>query len=470
MNNDDLCFTSATELAALIRDKKISPVEVADAAIDRVERLNPVINAFCHTDFERTRQTAKDAEAAVARGDYLGPLHGVPFSIKDMVAIKGMKMCSGSNIFADRIMDFDAPLVARLKQAGGVLLGKTTTPEFGWRATGDSPLTGTTRNPWNTEMTSGGSSAGAAASAAAGMAPLNQGADGAGSVRIPAGFCGIFGIKPTFGRVPNVPQSNNDNTSHPGPMTRTVADSALMLSIMAGPDPLDNTSLESQPADYPGQLNAGIAGLKVAFSPDLGRHRVDPEVAAAVARSAARFTELGAHVEEVAIDWPDTTELIHFMWSAHEVGNYAPYLDEWRDRMDPGLVACIEDAQRHSAADYVQRRAEKQAFNRRVADFFVDYDLLLTPTTSVTALPVGRLNPPDWPQHDWNWLAWASFSYPFNFSGNPAASVPIGFDKKGLPIGLQVVGKRFADLTVLQAAAAYEAAHPWAEIRPPEIT
>jgi aspartyl-tRNA(Asn)/glutamyl-tRNA(Gln) amidotransferase subunit A len=158
------------------------------------------------------------------------------------------------------------------------------------------------------------------------------------------------------------------------------------------------------------------------------------------------------------------------MWSAHEVGNYAPYLAEWRDQMDPGLVACIEDAQRHSAADYVQRRAEKQAFNRRVADFFVEYDLLLTPTTSVTALPVGRLNPPDWPQHDWNWLAWASFTYPFNFSGNPAASVPIGFDKTGLPIGLQVVGKRFADLTVLQAAAAYEAAHPWADTRPPKIT
>jgi aspartyl-tRNA(Asn)/glutamyl-tRNA(Gln) amidotransferase subunit A len=466
MNNDDLCFTSAVDLAALIRDKQISPVEVTDAAIARVERLNPVLNAFCHMDFDCTREVAKEAEAAVARGDDLGPLHGVPFSIKDMVAVDGMKMCSGSNIFADRVMDFDAPLVARLKQAGGVLLGKTTTPEFGWRATGDSPLTGSTRNPWNTDRTSGGSSAGAAASAAAGLAPLNQGADGAGSVRIPAGFCGIFGHKPTFGRVPNVPQSNNDNTSHPGPMTRTVADAALMLSIMAGPDPRDNTSLEAPPADYPGQLNAGIKGLKVAFSPDLGRNRVDFDVAAAVAQAAGQFEDLGAHVEQVAIDWPDTAELIHFMWSAHEVGNYGPYLDEWRDRMDPGLVACIEDAQHPSAADYVQKRAQKQAFNRRVADFFLDYDLLLTPTTSVTALPVGQLNPADWPQHDWNWLSWASFSYPFNFSGNPAASIPIGFDEKGLPIGLQVVGKRFADLTVLQAAAAFEAAYPWAQLRP----
>ena len=468
MDKNDINFTPATELADLIRNKTLSPVEVSDAAIDRVERLNPVLNAFCHMDFDQTRRDARAAEDAVMRGYDLGPLHGVPFSIKDMVAVKGMKMCSGSNIFADRVMDFDAPLVARLKASGGVLLGKTTTPEFGWRATGDSPLTGSTLNPWDITKTSGGSSAGAASAAASGMAPLNQGADGAGSVRIPACFCGIFGIKPTFGRVPNVPQSNNDNTSHPGPMTRTVADSALMLSIMAGPDPLDNTSLESPPADYPGLLHDGIAGLRIAYSPDLGRNRVEPEIAEATAKAVARFSEFGAHVEEVAIDWPDTAELIHFMWSAHEVGNYGPYLDEWRDRMDPGLVACIEDALSYSAGDYIRHRAEKQAFNRCVADFFVDYDLLLTPATSVTALDAGTLNPPDWPQTDWNWLAWASFSYPFNFSGNPSASVPIGFAKNGLPMGMQITGKRFADLTVMQAAASYEAAYPWAQHRPPE--
>jgi aspartyl-tRNA(Asn)/glutamyl-tRNA(Gln) amidotransferase subunit A len=346
------------------------------------------------------------------------------------------------------------------------MLGKTTTPEFGWKGLGDSPLTGITRNPWNTAMTTGGSSAGAGAATAAGFGPLHQGSDGAGSIRIPSGFCGIYGLKPSFGRVPMWPTSNNDYASHMGPMTRTVADAALMLSVMAGPDDWDRTSLEAAPDDYIGKLRAGIRGLRVAFSPDLGGFPVDAEVASVVKGAISAFQELGCVVEEAKPGFADSHDLIRCLWSAHEAGNYAPYLPEWRSRMDPGLVACIEDGQRYSMVDYVEARGEKLAYWDSVRPFFEKFDLLLTPTLSVAAFPVGRLNPEHWPQHAWDWIGWASFSYPFNFTGQPAATVPAGFTPAGLPVGLQIVGRRFADLTVLQASAAFEAARPWAQRRP----
>src|SRR5438552_5728213 len=226
----------------------------------------------------------------------------------------------------------DPPVVRRLKDAGGIMVGKTTTPEFGWKAIGDSPLTGITRNPWNTAVTTGGSSAGAGAAAAAGLGPLHQGSDGAGSIRIPAAFCGVFGLKPSYGRVPQWPVSNNDFTTHVGPMTRTVADAALMLSVMAGPDERDRTSLEGAPADYVGQLHQGVKGLRVAWSPDLGKLVVDREVADVVSRAARAFEELGAIVEEVKPGFADTHDMIRCVWSAHEAGNYGQYLAEWSER------------------------------------------------------------------------------------------------------------------------------------------
>jgi len=353
-----------------------------------------------------------------------------------------------------------------LRDAGGVMLGKTTTPEFGWKGLGDSPLTGITRNPWNIAMTTGGSSAGAGAATAAGFGPIHQGSDGAGSIRIPSGFCGIYGLKPSFGRVPMWPTSNNDYSSHMGPMTRTVADAALMLSVMAGPDDWDRTSLEAAPDDYVGKLRAGIRGLRVAFSPDLGGFPVDAEVAAVVKAAVSVFEELGCVVEEAKPGFADSHDLIRCLWSAHEAGNYAQYLPQWRSQMDPGLVACIEDGQRYDMVDYVEARGQKLAYWDTVRPFFEKFDLLLTPTLSVAAFPVGRLNPEHWPQHAWDWIGWASFSYPFNFTGQPAATVPAGFTPAGLPVGLQIVGRRFADLTVLQASAAFEAARPWAQRRP----
>jgi aspartyl-tRNA(Asn)/glutamyl-tRNA(Gln) amidotransferase subunit A len=368
------------------------------------------------------------------KGERLGPLHGIPVSIKDLALVKGVPAKFGSPVFEQRIGEVDAPFVRRLREAGAILTGKTSTPEFGWKALGDSPLTGITRNPWNTAMTSGGSSAGAGAAAAAGLGPLHQGSDGAGSVRVPSAFCGIYGLKPTFGRVPMWPVSNTDSASHVGPMTRTVADAALMLAVMAGPDDWDRQSLDAPPADYVGRLRDGVKGLRVGWSLDLGCCRVDPEIGQVARRAAEAFQELGCTVEDAKVSLPDTREMIHLMWNAHYAGNYAPFLEKFRVRMDPGLVAA--------------------------------YDLLLTPTVSVAAFEVGRLNPAHFPQHAWDWFPWAGFSYPFNFTGQPAATVPAGFTASGMPVGLQIVGRRLADLQVLQASAAFEEARPWAAKRP----
>ena len=468
MTDVDLCYTPATELAALIRERKLSPLELTRAVLARVDALNPTLNAFCTPTPELALDEARRAEDAVMRGDRLGPLHGIPYSIKDLALTRGIRTMAGSHIFATRVPDVDAPFVTRLRAAGGIMLGKTATSEFGWKGTGDSPLTGSTRNPWDTAMTSGGSSAGAGAAAAAGLGPLHQGSDGAGSVRIPAAFCGVFGLKPSYGRVPQFPVSNNDSTTHIGPLARTVADAALMLSVMAGPDEMDRTSLPDAPADYVGMIRAGVRGLRVAFSPDLDTLRVDPDVAAVVRDAVRVFETLGCAVEEVKAGFADSHEMIRMMWNAHEAGNYARYLPEWRARMDPGLVASIENGLSYSLVDYIEMRGRKLAYWDSVRPLFERYDLLLTPSLSISALPVGRLNPESWPQppNRWDWIAWASFSYPFNFTGQPAASVPAGFTPSGMPVGLQIVGRRFADLTVLQASAAFEEARAWAVRRP----
>jgi aspartyl-tRNA(Asn)/glutamyl-tRNA(Gln) amidotransferase subunit A len=303
--------------------------------------------------------------------------------------------------------------------------------------------------------------------AAAGYGPLHQGSDGAGSIRMPSHFCGIVGLKPSFGRVPHWPVPNNDQTSHVGPMTRTVADAALMLKVMAGPHPWDHWTLEAPPEDYPARLGAGVAGLRVAFSPDLGHARVDPEVAELVAKAAAAFGGLGCAVEQAATPFgPDGPPLVRFMWSAH-MASLAKHLPEFESRMDPGLVACIRAGQGRGLAEFLEVRRRKLAYIEQVHRFFERWDLLLTPSVSVAAFPAERLQPAHWPQHPWDWIMWAEFSYPFNFSGNPAVSVPCGFTGAGLPVGLQIVGRRFADTTVLRAAAAFEAARPWASRRPP---
>jgi aspartyl-tRNA(Asn)/glutamyl-tRNA(Gln) amidotransferase subunit A len=285
-------------------------------------------------------------------------------------------------------------------------------------------------------------------------------------VRMPSHFCGIFGLKPSFGRVPYYPVGTGDFTSHIGPMTRTVGDAALMMEVMAGPHPDDFTTLEAGPAPYLRRLGEGIAGKRIAYSPDMGLARVDPEVADLVRAAVARFAELGAVVEEVTLPWAAAgPELGRFFWTAH-VSRHQPRLAEWESRMDPGLVACVKEGAKQTIVDYQIMRERKMAYVAAIHRWFEDWDFLLTPAVSVAAFPAEKLQPAHWPQHPWDWLSWAEFSYPFNFSWNPAASVPCGFTGQGLPVGIQVVGRRFDDLGVLQASAAYEAVAPWADKRP----
>ena len=466
MNAETLCHTPATELSRRIRDKSLSPVELTQAVLARIERLNPKLNAICTLTAESALAEARAAEAAVMKGGPLGLLHGLPVTIKDLSLTRGVRTMAGSQVFRERVPEVDHLHVERLRAAGAVSLGKTTVSEFGWSGVSRSPLTGITHNPWRPGMNAGASSAGAAVSAAAGFGPLHQGSDGAGSIRMPAAFCGVYGIKPSHGRVPYYPLPPNGLISHVGPITRTVADAALMLQAMAGPDDRDMTSLEAAPADFIGQLDAGIRGLRVAFSPDLGYLKVDDEVAGPVREAALAFQDLGCDVEEVDPGWGDPTAMEHCLFSVHIAGMWGPFLAQWRDRMDPGLVAIIEHGKTYSATQFYEAGAQRIAYYDKVRALFDRYDLLLTPTLSVAAFPAERLMPAHWEQHAWDWLRWAGFSFPFNLTWLPAATCPCGFTPAGLPVGIQIVAGRHRDLRVLQASRAFEQARPWAQHRP----
>jgi aspartyl-tRNA(Asn)/glutamyl-tRNA(Gln) amidotransferase subunit A len=467
MDKTDLAYTPASELVGLITTRELSPVEVMETTLARLDDLNPKLNAICTATPEAAMDAARKAEQAVMDGDALGPLHGVPTSIKDLALTKGVRTMSGSHVHADRIPEEDATFVGRLAAAGAISLGKTTTPEFGWMGCGKSPVTGVSHNPWKHGFNAGGSSTGAAICAAAGIGPIHQGSDGAGSIRMPAAFCGIYGLKPSYGRVPYGRQVNNNHSSHVGPMTRTVTDAAMMLHAMAGPDDLDQASLEAPPADYVGRIDDGIKGLRVAYSPDLGYLPVDSEIASSVAAAAKALEAAGVIVEEVDIDWGDTHDMERIIWSVATAANLAPLLDEWEDRMDPGMVACARDGMTYSGVDYALAQTQRHSLYAKVQMFFERYDLLLTPSLSVAAFPADLIIPEHWEQHDWDWIRWAGFSYPFNLTWSPAATCPCGFTSGGLPIGLQIVGGRFHDLRVLQASRAFEQIMPWADKRPP---
>src|SRR5271165_1735651 len=467
MDSATIGFMPATEWAEKIRTKQISPVEAMRALLERITAIEPNVNAFAYLAADQAMDAARAAETALMGGERIGRLHGVPVTIKDLAWTKDMPTQNGSLTSKGAQPAEDTPVVTRLKSEGAIVIGKTTTSEFGWKGVSESPLTGITHNPWKHGMNAGASSAGAGAAAAAGFGPLHQGSDGAGSIRMPSHFCGVFGIKPSFGRVPYYPVGTGDLTSHMGPMTRTVADGALMLELMAGPHHLDFTTLEAWPAAYSARLGDWVKGRKIAYSPDLGVARVDPDVAALVKSAAMRFSDLGAHVEEVSIPWGGPgPELTRFFWSAQRTSR-KPLLAKWEPQMDPGLVACIHDAENIRVDDYQAARERKMRYVTDIHRWFENWDFLLTPSVSVAAFPAEKLMPDHWPSHPWDWVSWAEFSYPFNMSWNPAANVPCGFTAAGLPVGLQIVGKRFDDLGVLQASAAFETIQPWADKRPP---
>ena len=463
---DDLAFTPATELVAGYRDRTLSPVDVTGALLDRIETLNPALNAYRLIDREGALAASRASQARWAKGAPQGRVDGVPVSIKDLVLTRGLSTLRGSRT-VDPAGDWteDAPAVARLRAEGAVILGKTATCEFGWKGVTDSPLTGITRNPWNLERTPGGSSGGAAAAVAAGLGPLAIGSDGGGSIRIPAGFTGTFGIKASFGRVASYPPSPFGTLSHVGPMTRTVADAALMLSVIAGSDPTDWLSLPDAGTDWRDGIEGGVAGLRVAFSADLGYARVAPDVARRVAAAAALFEDLGAVVEAVDPDIADPLECFRVHWYAGAANLLRDADDARRRLIEPGLIEIADTGAGYSGLDLTAAANFRADFAVRLGRFHERYDLLLTPALPLTAFTAG-LEVPEGSGLG-RWFEWSPFSLPFNLTGQPAASVPCGFGDDGLPVGLQIVGRRHDDGLVLRAARALETARPWAARRPP---
>ncbi|HEY8480077.1 MAG TPA: amidase [Spirillospora sp.] len=460
----DAADLSATELLREYEAGELSPVEAARAVLDRIERLNPELNAFCLVDEETTLDMARAAADRRARGAVLGPLDGVPVSIKDVLLTRGWPTLRGSTtIDPAGPWDEDAPAVARLREQGAVFVGKTTTPEFAWKGVTDGPLTGVTRNPWDVSRTPGGSSGGAAAAVAAGMAPLALGTDGGGSVRIPAAFTGTFALKPTYGRVPHYPASPFGTLAHTGPMTNTVADAALLLDAICGPDGRDWSALAPPDVSFAEARPDDLTGLRVAFSPDLGFARVDPEVAEAVAAAAEVFAELGATVERADPGFDDPVEDFEVLWFAGAAKVVEHLSPEERERLDPGLREICERGATYSAMEYLAATSRRMELGRIMGLFHERYDLLLTPTMPIAAFEAGREVPPGSPSP--RWTSWTPFTYPFNMTQQPAASLPCGLTSGGLPIGLQVIGPRHADALVMSACRVFEQARPWP--RPP---
>jgi aspartyl-tRNA(Asn)/glutamyl-tRNA(Gln) amidotransferase subunit A len=467
----DPALLSATELVRLYRAKRLSPVEAVKATLARIERFNATVNAYCHLDVDGALAAARQSEARWMAGTPKGLVDGVPAGIKDNIHVAGMPSRFGSRLTPSEPRDSDAPAVARLREQGAIILGKTAMPEYGWKATSDSPLTGITRNPWDTRMTTGGSSAGAVAATVLGMGALHLGTDGGGSIRIPAAFTGCFGLKPTRARVPAFPASPLGTLAHHGPLTRTVADTALAMTLIAQPDSRDVYGWTSAAPDYRISLEEGVRGLRIAYSPTLGgiAKKVDPEVARLAAAAARAFTDLGAHVEEASPDLgADPIDAWNAFWWPGMALQLQAFGDRPRELSDPGLVAEAALGPRTTAIEHLRAQLRRAELHNVMAELHRRFDLLLTPAMPLPAFEAGHLMPP---VGGWGsaWTDWAPFSYPFNLTQQPAASVPCGLTKEGLPIGLQIVGPIGADALVLRASRAFEAAHPFAGLDAPRV-
>ncbi len=470
MNSADLCFLPAEELAAVIREKEISPREVVEAVLERIEKINPKVNAYCTVVPEKAREAARQAEEKIGRGEDLGPLHGIPFSVKDLTLTKGVRTTFGSKVFEHFIPQEDGLIVERMKNAGAILIGKTNTPEFGAGANTYNALFGATRNPWKLTHTCGGSSGGSAVALACGLGPLATGSDLGGSLRIPAAFCGVVGFRTTAGLIPIYPTLlAYDTLGVEGPMARTVRDTALMLSVIAGEDPRAPLSFPSDRRAFLSAVDSPeIRGLKAAWSPDLKIIPVDREVREITARAAGRFAELGCSVEEAEPDLQGVREVIYVTRSMRMLASHGEKLAQWREKMNPNLVWNIEQGFSLTPQRIAEAEKERTNLYRRVREFFNRFDLLLTPTVAVPPFPVEMSYPQEINGKAMdNYTDWLLMTYAITLTGYPAISIPCGFTQEGLPVGLQIVGRKLAETTVLKAAAAFEALSPWQDKRPP---
>ncbi len=452
-----------------IRTQDLTSLEITEVIIERIEKINPIINVYCTTTFDLARQMAQEADKRVKRGKKLGLLNGIPTSIKDLNMVKGVRTTFGSKIYEHFVPEEDCLVVSKLRNEGAVFLGKTNTPEFGFKGVTENLIFGVSKNPWDKTKTTGGSSGGAGAAVAAGISPLAQGSDGGGSIRIPSSLNGTYGIKPSFGRVSSYPREFifAYDLSQNGPIVNYVTDAALMLDAMKGPYmgdwyslPKDNISYYNEVSNKPNKVNIG-------YSVDLGYVKaIDPVVEKVIRDSVLKFRKFDWQVEEARVKLQDPEEHFLTLWSSLISFDLSPHLQKWRHLLDPGLINIIDDATRYTAQDLPKAMLERKEFCDSILPIFEQYDVLITPTTAIPAFDLTVPYPSKINGKRVSVTAWHAFTYPFNLTGQPAASIPCGFSSDGLPIGMQIVGRRFDELTVLQVSKAFEEIAPWQKTKP----
>ncbi|MHA2430922.1 MAG: amidase [Promethearchaeota archaeon] len=481
MKKEDIYYMSACEMKDKIKTQELTSQEITEIIIERIEKINPIINAYCTPTFDLAREMAKKADNSVGDGEKLGLLHGIPISIKDETETKGIRTTYGSKLMENNIPGADATFVKRLRDAGVVILGKTNTPAFGYKGETDNLIFGKTKNPWNLERTPGGSSGGAASAVASGLSPIGTGSDGGGSIRIPSSFCGVFGIKATFGRVPqNLMQTSGylGTFVHKGPIVRHVKDTALVLDIIAGQDDSDRYSVPKPNYSYLERINETPKKLKIGYSFDLGfAELLDPEVEKNVFNGIQKFEEFGWSIDRSKIKLkkrnPELTMTI--IWSSGFGYSLGRFLEAWQNKMDPAFVKLIKLGLSYSTKQIKTAEIYRELIYADICRTFKKVDILITPTLPCTAFKIGNSSVIDDETTITNItingknvtaLGWLPFTYPFNISGHPAASIPCGWSSKELPIGMQIVGKRFDELTVLQVSQAFEEIAPWQDKKP----
>lgn len=463
-----VAYASAFDLKKAFTKKDLSPVEAVKASLERAQSLEPKLNSFVTLTPELALEAAKKAETAIMRGENIGLLQGLPISIKDLIPVKGVRYTMGSKAMANNIAQINAPVAERVIAAGGCIIGKTTSSEFGAKAVGDSPLTGATRNPWNVAKTSGGSSAGASASVASGITPFSIATDGGGSIRIPCSFTGLFGIKPQFARVAMYPVSAATTLAHCGSVARTVRDVALLLTAESGFDPRDPFSIAEPAPDYLAACERPIKGMRIAWSPTLGFAWADPEVLRITESAAMTFQKLGCEVElvEKVFD-EDPVEIWSSEFYAGIGTRLKPMLEKSKNLLDPAVIAMVEQALKQTLEQYYTNVFRRYDFREKTRKFFEKFDLLLSPTLPVPAFDINRDSPMELEGSDRNVVSWVYYTYAFNLTGQPAASIPAGFTKSKLPVGLQMVARSHQEVDIFRAAAAFEEVRPWANEIPP---
>jgi Asp-tRNA(Asn)/Glu-tRNA(Gln) amidotransferase A subunit family amidase len=462
--SDEFAYMTALDLRRLIAAKEVSPVAVAESTLRRIEALQPILNPFVTVTADLALEAARQAERRIMAADDTGLLTGLPVSIKDLTAVKGVRFTSGSRTLADFVAPLDSPASERVKAHGASLVGKTTTTEFGCKGSSDSPLTGLTRNPWNLDKTTGGSSAGAAASVAAGITPFALGTDGGGSIRIPAAFCGLFGIKAQFARVPVYPASATPTLGHVCPLARTVRDTALLLTAVSGYDARDPASVAAPVPDYLGACEQDPRGLRIAWSPTLGYARPTAEMLELTSKAVRVFEEFGCTVDLVDKVFDNPVDLWMAEFYAGVGTRLKKPLVEHRDIIDPEVVVVLQNALDQTIDEYYGRVFGRYEFREKVRQFFERYDLLVTPATPTPAFDIDRSLPHEFEGE--NIVSWVGYTYPVNLCGIPAASIPCGFTRGGLPVGLQLISRALHETDIFRAAAAFEAARPWADRKP----